>query len=204
MTSTLRKIVTHLRGSFFQAPRSLYPVSHSIFSAKVASYFLGSLSLALVFSSAAQAEWVSQAVTEITIPSQANESAAPQEVDASLSREYEPAIVYLPDPKTHRLVARSVLVAADQPVSSAVGQIIQAYQGQEMGIRGYDVKVNPATHEAQINFDLDNSQGAKAFRSLSSANQYALFEAIRETLLTQSTYQIDQITFTADRSPFDI
>jgi hypothetical protein len=127
-----------------------------------------------------------------------------QDIDSSIVRDYEPATVYLPDPQTQQLVPQSVLVTADEPAAGAVAQIMQAYQGQDVGIRDYEVSVNDATHKADINFNINNPRGARVFESLSSANQYSLFEAIRETLLTQPIYSVNDIIFRANGIAFDI
>lgn len=126
------------------------------------------------------------------------------DIDGSITREYEPAVVYIPDPQTQELVPQSVLLGADEPVEGAVDQIMQAYQGQDVGIMGYEVSVDQANQEAEINFEVDNPRGGEAFQSLSSANQYSLFEAIRETLLTEPTYNVDQVIFLANGNSFDI
>lgn len=137
------------------------------------------------------------------VPAAPANSQAP-EIDTSVSREYAPAIVYIADPQTQELEPRSVLVTADEPVEGAVGQIVESYEGQDIGIQGYDVEVDAAHHEAEINFAIQHPRGARAFQSLSSANQYALIEAIRETLLTQPSYEIDQVIFMANGQLLDI
>jgi len=138
---------------------------------------------------------------------QATETETPSgtsEIDSSITREYEPAVVYIPDPQTQELVPQSVLLGADEPVEGAVNQIMQAYQGQDVGITGYEVNVDQANQEAEINFEVDNPRGGEAFQSLSSASQYSLFEAIRETLLTEPTYNVDEVIFLANGTSFDI
>lgn len=126
------------------------------------------------------------------------------EIDTSISRDYTPAIVYLHDPVTHELTPQSVLVTTDEPVEGAVSQIVSTYEGQDIGITGYHVSVDEAANEAEIDFDIQNPRGATAFNSLSSANQFSLFEAIRETLLTQPMYDVDQVIFMANGAAFDI
>jgi len=126
------------------------------------------------------------------------------EIDTSITREYEPAIIYLPDPMTQELVPQSVLVTSDAPAAMAVGQIVDAYEGQDVGITGYEVSVNSQQREAEINFEVTNERGGEAFQSLSSANQYSLFEAIRETLLTHPVYGVDEVIFQANDSEFNI
>jgi hypothetical protein len=126
------------------------------------------------------------------------------DIDSSITREYEPAVVYIPDPQTQELVPQSVLLGADEPVEGAVAQIVQAYQGQDVGITGYEVNVDQANQEAEINFEVNDPRGEEAFQSLSSANQYSLFEAIRETLLTEPTYNVDEVIFLANGTSFDI
>lgn len=127
-----------------------------------------------------------------------------EEINTSITQDYVPAIVYLPDPNTQELIPQSVLVTADEPVAGAVTQIVESYEGQDVGITGYEVNVNEAAKEAEINFSVNNPRGGRAFQSLSSANQYCLFEAIRETLLTQPSYGIQQVIFQANSVNFDI
>jgi hypothetical protein len=136
----------------------------------------------------------------------ANPDTAPdiEEINTSITQDYAPAIVYLPDPNTQELVPQSVLVTADEPVAGAVTQIVESYEGQDVGIMGYEVNVNEVAKEAEINFAVNNPRGGRAFQSLSSANQYCLFEAIRETLLTQPSYGIQQVIFQANSVDFDI
>lgn len=114
------------------------------------------------------------------------------------------AIIYLPDVGLQQLAPQSIVVAANQPVTDAVGKILQAYNGQNVGIKDYEVKINPVTHQATINFIIDDPRGAEVFDSMSSANQYALFESIRRSLLSQSIYNIDQVNFAANGQSFDI
>jgi hypothetical protein len=126
------------------------------------------------------------------------------EIDTSISRDYEPAIVYMHDPLTHQLVPHSVLVTAEQPVEGAVGQILQSYEGQDVGITEYEVEVDPVEHEAAIHFSISHPRGSDAMQSLSSANQYALLEAIRETLLTQPSFEVEEVIFLANGEAIDI
>ncbi|MBF2086350.1 hypothetical protein [Thermoleptolyngbya sp. C42_A2020_037] len=138
-----------------------------------------------------------------TVPN-APDAADIEEINTSITQDYMPAIIYLPDPNTQELVPQSVLVTADEPVAGAVTQIVESYEGQDVGITGYEVNVNEAAKEAEINFAINNPRGGRAFQSLSSANQYCLFEAIRETLLTQPSYGIQQVIFQANSVDFDI
>jgi hypothetical protein len=140
-------------------------------------------------------------VPESTVPAQPED--APREVDSTVSRDFKPATIYVHDPATHQLVERVAMVAADQPVVGAVTQIMNSYEGQDVGIRGYDVKVNKGAKKAEINFKVESPRGDKALQSLSSANQYAIFEAIRETL-EQPDYQVRQVIFLANGKSIDI
>jgi hypothetical protein len=126
------------------------------------------------------------------------------EIDTSISRDYEPATIYIHDPITHQLLPHTYFVAADQPVVAAVEQIMQSYKGQTTEIQDYDVDVNPIAHEVAINFTVDHPRGARIFQSLSSASQYSLFEAIRETLLTEPAYDINEVIFEANGKSFEI
>lgn len=137
-------------------------------------------------------------------PTAADAPDSTPEINTSVSRDYEAAIVYLPDPETQQLEPQSVLLTTDQPVEGAVNQIMQSYEGQDMGIRGYEVEVDSTEHEAEINFNVEHPRGADVFQSLSSANQYVFIEAIRETLLTEPTYEIDEVIFMANGVALEI
>ena len=131
-------------------------------------------------------------------------AATPNEIDSSLTRTYIPTTIYLPDPETYRLVPQTVSVDSDARVAGVVGQIINSYDGQDVGIEGYDVAVDQPNQIARVNFDISSERNGREFYSLSSANQVALFESIRETLLTNPDYQIDEIIFSANGESFDI
>ncbi len=131
-------------------------------------------------------------------------AATPSEIDSSLTRTYIPTTIYLPDPDTYRLIPQTVPVDSNAPVAGAVGQIINSYEGQDIGIEGYNVAVDQPNQIARVNFDIDSERNGREFYSLSSANQVALFESIRETLLTNPDYQIDEIIFSANGESFDI
>lgn len=128
----------------------------------------------------------------------------PDEIDSSLTRTYIPTTIYLPDPQTYQLEPQTVPVDSNAPVAGVVGQIINSYEGQEVGIEGYDVAVDQASQIARVNFDVSGERNGREFYSLSSANQVALFESIRETLLTNPEYQINEIIFSANGELFEI
>lgn len=140
------------------------------------------------------------AETAVDIPVQA----AATEIDSSLTRDYTSAVIYLPTGQDQRLEAHSAVVAADQPVEGAVSQIVGAYEGQDVGIQSYAVDVDPVAHDAAIDFKVESPRGPRALQSLSSANQYALLEAIRETLLTEPVYDVDEVIFKANGQEIDI
>lgn len=139
------------------------------------------------------------AETAIDIPVQ-----AAAEIDSSLTRDYTSAVIYLPTGQDQRLEAHSAVVAADQPVEGAVSQIVDAYEGQDVGIQSYAVDVDPVAHDAAIDFKVESPRGSRALESLSSANQYALLEAIRATLLTEPVYDVDEVIFKANGREIDI
>ncbi|MEO1208832.1 MAG: hypothetical protein AAFX78_04740 [Cyanobacteria bacterium J06638_20] len=139
-----------------------------------------------------------------TVAQSVEPASTPTEIDTSITREYEPVTIYLPDSTSQELVPQSVLVTTDAPVTMAVNQIVDQYEGQDVGIMGYEVNVDTQAREAAINFEVNDPRGEDVFQSLSSANQYSLFEAIRETLLTQPVYGIDEVIFQANDTPFNI
>ncbi len=123
--------------------------------------------------------------------------------NTTISDKYLSATIYVLDSQSLELVPRQVKVEADRPAASAVKQILQAYHGQDIGIKDCDVTINPITKEALINFKISNPQGSNAFHTLSSKNQLVLFEGIRETLLNQPMFKIKNISFSANGVSLD-
>lgn len=184
-------------------PKAIAISSTQVESAQVESSMLIRGAIALLTLGAALGLALPAIANPVTPVATITTAAAP-EIDTSITREYEPATVYLPDPVTQELVPQSVLVDAEEPVAGAVDQILQNYEGQDIGITGYDVVVDATANEAEVSFDIEHPRGAAAFQSLSSANQYSLFEAIRETLLTEPMYDVEEVIFTANGTAFDI
>lgn len=162
------------------------------------------LGVGLVTSTAALPSFADSIVDSEGKSSQETIAATPDEIDSSLTRTYIPTTIYLPDPQTYRLEPQTVPVDSNAPVAGIVGQIIGSYEGQEVGIEGYDVAVDQANQIARVNFDISSERNGREFYSLSSANQVALFESIRETLLTNPEYQINEIIFSANGESFEI
>lgn len=136
-------------------------------------------------------------------PAMTPRTITPGEVDPSLAEDYRPTPIYIHDPVTHELVPKVALVTPERSIEGAVEQIVNAYEGQDIGIKSYEVKVDASSHAAQINFNVDHPRAAKVFQSLSSTSQYSLFEAIRETL-SLPVYRVEEVIFSANGQPFDI
>ncbi|BAU41349.1 hypothetical protein [Leptolyngbya sp. O-77] len=179
-------------------------VRFSLIAVSALTLLLGTANRAIANPEAVTPETVAPETVALETTSDAADPADIEEINTSITQDYMPAIVYLPDPNTQELVPQSVLVTADEPVAGAVTQIVESYEGQDVGITGYEVSVDEAAKQAEINFAVNNPRGGRAFQSLSSANQYCLFEAIRETLLTQPAYGIQQVIFQANSVDFDI
>lgn len=178
----MKSLFTHITG---KNNREFFPgkKSNGINIAIASLSLIIGLSVPLIFSSRSVAE----------IPAD----------NTTLSDKYLSATIYVLDSQSLELVPRQVQVEADRPAASAVKQILQAYHGQDIGIKDCEVTINPVTKEAIINFKISNPQGTTAFHGLSSKNQLVLFEGIRETLLNQPMFKIKNISFSANGVSLD-
>jgi hypothetical protein len=84
-------------------------------------------------------------------------------IEPATPRDGQAATVYIHNATTHELVPQTMAVDSQGPVAAAVGEIMRSYQGQDIGIQGYQVTVDGNTHQATISFDIDNPRGAEAF-----------------------------------------
>ncbi|BAZ23609.1 hypothetical protein NIES4073_44980 [Kalymmatonema gypsitolerans NIES-4073] len=101
--------------------------------------------------------------------------------------------LFTSDTECQELIPQQVLVPKQEPVISAVGNIIKQFDSADFSLSGYSVTVKNrvATVDLQISPDSE-----RQFTSLSSCEQFALFGSLRKTLLSHVEWNIKKVRFT--------
>lgn len=103
------------------------------------------------------------------------------------------ATLYTSDAQCQKLVPQKVELPANEPVESAVGRIIEKQDSGDFNLSGY--RVNLKNGVATVDFRLSpNSQ--RQLSSLSSCEQFALFNSLRTTLTSNPQWKIKDVRFT--------
>ncbi|MEM9245198.1 MAG: hypothetical protein AAGA67_05600 [Cyanobacteria bacterium P01_F01_bin.153] len=111
--------------------------------------------------------------------------------------------IYLPDDQCDRLVPKTVSVQGERPLDVAVGRVLVEVANDNLDLRGYQLKVNARTRTAEIALRL-RPGATRKFAALSSCEQLTLFGSIRATLIQNSQWSIDHVTFTDGTNPIRI
>ncbi|WP_414543862.1 sporulation/spore germination protein [Nostoc sp. CCY0012] len=101
--------------------------------------------------------------------------------------------LYTSDPQCQELIPQQVSVAAEQPVTSAVGKIIAERDTADFNLSGY--RVNVENGVATVDLRL-SPQSKRKLVSLSSCEQFALFGSLRKTLTSNAEWKIQEVRFT--------
>ena len=103
------------------------------------------------------------------------------------------ATLYTSDAQCQKLVPQKVELPANTPIESAVGKIIEKQDSGDFNLSGY--RVNLKNGVATIDFRLSpNSQ--RQLSSLSSCEQFALFNSVRTTLTSNPEWKVKDVRFT--------
>lgn len=101
--------------------------------------------------------------------------------------------LFTSDTQCQELIPQQVLVPAQEPVTGAVGKIIEQLDSADFSLSGYRVTVKNKVATVDLRIS-PNSQ--RQFISLSSCEQFALFGSLRKTLLSHSQWNIKNVRFT--------
>ncbi|ALF55766.1 sporulation/spore germination protein [Nostoc piscinale CENA21] len=101
--------------------------------------------------------------------------------------------LYTSDTQCQELIPQKVEVSATEPVSSAVGKIVQERDTADFSLSGY--RVNVRNGVATVDLRL-SPQSKRQIASLSSCEQFALFGSVRKTLMSNSQWKIKDVRFT--------
>jgi hypothetical protein len=101
--------------------------------------------------------------------------------------------LYTSDTQCQELVPQTVTVPAQQPVTAAVGKILEQRDNGDFSFSGYRVNIKNGVATVDLRLD-PNSQ--RQIASLSSCEQFALFGSLRKTLTSNPQWGIKDVRFT--------
>jgi PBP1b-binding outer membrane lipoprotein LpoB len=104
-----------------------------------------------------------------------------------------PATIYKVDNQCEKLVPEEVPVAANQPIESAVSQVLSEQNMTDFDLSGYRVNVKDGVATVDLRLNPDSK---RHFESLSSCEQLALFGSIQKTLTSNAQWKINSVRFT--------
>ncbi|PLZ92430.1 sporulation/spore germination protein [Fischerella muscicola CCMEE 5323] len=101
--------------------------------------------------------------------------------------------LYTSDTQCQELVPQTVTLPAQEPVTAAVGKILEQRDNGDFSFSGY--RVNIKNGVATVDFRLD-PKSQRQITSLSSCEQFALFGSLRKTLTSNPQWGIKDVRFT--------
>ncbi|WP_404800422.1 sporulation/spore germination protein [Atlanticothrix silvestris] len=101
--------------------------------------------------------------------------------------------LYTSDVQCQKLIPQQVSVPAAEPVTGAVGKIIEERDTGDLSLSGYRVKVENGTATVDLRL---SPQSKRQLLSLSSCEQFALFGSLRKTLTSNTQWNIKEVRFT--------
>ena len=101
--------------------------------------------------------------------------------------------LYTSDFQCQELIPQQVSVPAKEPVTGAVGKIIEERNTADFDLSGYRVQVQNGV--ATVDFRLSPTS-KRQLVSLSSCEQFALFGSLRKTLMSNPEWNIKEVRFT--------
>ncbi|ARV59068.1 sporulation/spore germination protein [Nostocales cyanobacterium HT-58-2] len=101
--------------------------------------------------------------------------------------------LFTSDTQCQELIPQQVSVPAEEPVTSAVGKIIEQRNSADFSLSGYRVTVKDGVATVDLRI---SPNSLRQFTSLSSCEQFALFGSLRKTLLSNSQWDIKKVNFT--------
>jgi hypothetical protein len=101
--------------------------------------------------------------------------------------------LYTSDIECQQLIPQTVSLAAAEPITGAIGKIIEKQDTADFSLSGYRVQIQDGI--ATIDLRL-SPLSKRRFVSLSSCEQFSLFGSIRKTLMSNPKWQIKEVRFT--------
>ncbi len=110
-----------------------------------------------------------------------------------VSKKTVPVNVYKVDNQCRDFVAEKISVPANQPISGAIGKVLENADSADFSLSGY--RVNVAAGVATIDLQVAPTSRRKLV-SLSSCEQMAIFGSLRKTLTSNAEWNIKSVRFT--------
>ena len=104
-------------------------------------------------------------------------------------------MVYHVDNQCEGLVSEQVKVPKSNSLEAAVGKVLEEQNNGDFEIVGYRVKIDQNQKIATIDFRLPPDT-QRQFISLSPCELFSIFGSLRETLTTNSEWNIKEVQFT--------
>ncbi|MBW4615514.1 MAG: GerMN domain-containing protein [Desmonostoc vinosum HA7617-LM4] len=102
--------------------------------------------------------------------------------------------LYTSDVQCQKLIPQKASVPAEEPVTNAVGKIIEQRDTSDFSLSGY--RVNVKNGVATVDLRL-SPESKRQIISLSSCEQFALFGSLRKTLTSNAQWNIKEVRFTS-------
>ena len=103
------------------------------------------------------------------------------------------ATLYTSDSQCQELIPQKVSVLAQQPVTDAVGKILQQQETADFDLSGYRVSIKKGVATVDLRIA---PHSRRQFTSLSSCEQFTLFGSLRKTLVSNAQWNIKKVRFT--------
>ena len=126
-------------------------------------------------------------------PSASPRASQPLQTASVISKKTVPVSVYKVDNQCRDFISEKTLVPANQPISGAVGKVLENADSADFSLSGYRVSV--ASGVATIDLRVAPDSRRKLV-SLSSCEQMAIFGSLRKTLTSNVQWKIKSVQFT--------
>ncbi|MBW4509300.1 MAG: GerMN domain-containing protein [Scytonematopsis contorta HA4267-MV1] len=101
--------------------------------------------------------------------------------------------VFTSDAQCQELVPKEVTVSGNEPVAGAVGEIIKERDTNDLTLSGYRVNVKNGVATVDLNI---SPSSKRDISSLSSCENFALFQSMEKTLTSNPQWGIKDVRFT--------
>ncbi len=126
-------------------------------------------------------------------PSASPRTSQPLQTASVISKKTVPVSVYKVDNQCRDFVSEKMSVPANQPISGAVGKVLENADSADFSLSGYRVSVASGVATVDLRVAPDSK---RQLVSLSSCEQMAIFGSLRKTLTSNAQWKIKSVRFT--------
>ncbi|MCG8363685.1 MAG: hypothetical protein MJA27_10195 [Pseudanabaenales cyanobacterium] len=128
-------------------------------------------------------------------PPSSPQSLIEDELSSASSSERVTITIYRIDSFCRDFIPEPIRVDPDRAIEQAIAKVLELEDNSEFKLAGYRVKVDAASSVATVDLRLSPNSPRKII-SLSNCEQLALFGSLRETLLGNPEWNIEDVQFT--------